>query len=684
MRTVPSLIFKEMILLKKEKSFCLADYRESGLLLSLPSSPHETLRFAADELKTHLALAGYRCSVEEERAAENGGLALRFAGSGNDMGEEEFELAAENGCMVIVGGSPRAVLYSAYRFLEEHAGIAWPTPEHRSVPMDKPATITGSRRFKPSFPRRGIVLESAETSEYALALIDWSAKNGLNDLFFTIELWERDAEQLRPELAKRQLRLTLGGHNLGRFFPTAELYPVHPEWFALAGEEGVRMTDQPCYSCEAGVKVMIGNIVSFVERELEKGVVLRTLSLWPNDNKRVCGCTACREAGFIATYIGFLDRLRQAFETNGIEVNIEHIAYNAQLEWRMLEDVPASSELDTLIACWGRNYRDSFEAPTLPRDVRFKAAVDRWAEACETFGTGWTAFEYYSDYWMLTSLFPPLFRTIGEDMAYFRRIGATGVMSLIVPYGKSVRIIREEIEGQAVNAADAGREMDSERAAMWPNLYVFARMSWGGEEMGTAIDRLCRHLYGSRAEICREKLERLSDALSGLTAYNTEFFKLRFTDTWLRTDGEAVFGWQPAADDGAVPRARIAECRRALAILEAPLAASGPSSAELGTTDSSNKHAAASNSSDDSATHKSSSIELSADAVELTSYYNFVSTKLRSILSQSLGQLCAIEQRWEEAATHWREALERESEIDGWDRENCTKWLQAAMSHARE
>ncbi len=143
--------------------------------------------------------------------------------------------------------------------------------------------------------------------------------------------------------------------------------------------------------------------------------------------------------------------------------------------------------------------------------------------------------------------------------------------------------------------------------------------------------------------------------MSGLTAYNTEFFKLRFTDTWLRTDGEAVFGWQPAADDGAVPRARIAECRRALAILEAPLAAAD-----------------------------TSAIEPSADTAEFTRYYNFASTKLRSILSQSLGQLCAIEQRWEEAATHWREALERESEIDGWDRENCTKWLQAAMSHARE
>jgi hypothetical protein len=666
----------------KEESYRLSDHLDSGLRILVPKSTHEVLLFAASELKTHLALAGYSCSMEE---GEDGGgaIVLRVldTADGNREEADGFRIFVENGGAVIVGGSPRAVLYGAYRFLEEHAGISWPTPAHRSVPVGEPAPVVGSRRYKPAFSRRGIVLESSETSEYAKALIDWSAKNGLNDLFFTIELWERFEEQLRPELARRQLKLTLGGHSLGRFFPAAELYPEHPEWFALAGEDGARMIDQPCYSCEAGVEVMVGNVVSFAERELEKGDALRTLSLWPNDNKHVCGCSACRGAGFMTAYIGFLDRLRKAFDAKGIKVNVEHIAYNAQLEWSMLEDVPTSSELDTLIACWGRNYRDSFEEPILPRDVRFKAAVDRWAEACGTFGTGLTAFEYYSDYWMLTALFPPLFRTIGEDMASFRRIGASGVMSLIVPYGKSVRIIREEISGQAVTAVDAGREMDSERAAMWPNLYVFARMAWEEEATETTIESLCRHLYGPYAEICRERLDRLSDALAGLTAYNTEFFKLRFTDTWLRTDGEEVFGWQPAKDDMAVPRARIAECRRALAILEAPFEAvvssyhepASPLSDELGRADLSNKPAAVS----------SSSIEFSADAVELTRYYDFVSIKLRSIYSQSSGQLCAIEQQWEEAAFHWREALERENLIDGWDRESCAEWLEAAMTHAR-
>ncbi|WP_181376703.1 hypothetical protein, partial [Paenibacillus agaridevorans] len=100
----------------------------------------------------------------------------------------------------------------------------------------------------------------------------------------------------------------------------------------------------------------------------------------------------------------------------------------------------------------------------------------------------------------------------------------------------------------------------------------------------------------------------------------------------------------------------------------------GPLSDELGT---------AALSSDDHAAVASSSIELSADAAELMRYYDFVSTKLRSIHSQSSGQLCAIERRWEEAASHWRVALERENLIDGWDRESCAEWLEAAMIHAR-
>jgi len=574
---------------RKEESFCLPDHLESGLRISIPESAHETLRFAADELKTHLASAGYSCLTEEteEGEAGDGKILLWVAGKadGGRDDEDGFEIFAENGGAVIAGGSPRAVLFGTYRFLEEHAGIAWPTPAFRSAPLAEPAPIVGSRRYRPSFPRRGIVLESSETFQYALALIDWSAKNGLNDLFFTVELWERDGERLRPELSKRQLKLTLGGHNLERFFPAEELYSKHPEWFALAREGGGRRNDQPCYSCLEGVEVIIGNVVRFVEEELGKGAVLETLSLWPNDNKHVCGCAACQDAGFISAYIGFLERLRRSLAARGVPVNVEHIAYNAQLEWSMLEEVPTASALDTLIACWGRDYRDSVEAPVRPRDVRFKEAVGKWGEACGRFGTGLTVFEYYSDYWMLTSLFPPLFRTIGEDMAHYRRIGAKGVMSLIVPYGKAVRIIREEISGQPVTEADAKREMDSENAAMWPNLFVFARLAWEGEEAGPTVDRLCRLLYGRHADECRDMFKRLSSALAGLTAYNTDFFKLRFTDAWLRMNGEEIVGWEPSEEDGSVPRARADECRRALEVLGAgtrrpPLVEGGSSTDE--------------------------------------------------------------------------------------------------------
>jgi len=187
----------------------------------------------------------------------------------------------KNGGAVIAGGSPRAVLFGTYRFLEEHAGIAWPTPAFRSAPLAEPAPIVGSRRYRPSFPRRGIVLESSETFQYALALIDWSAKNGLNDLFFTVELWERDGERLRPELSKRQLKLTLGGHNLERFFPAEELYSKHPEWFALAREGGGRRNDQPCYSCLEGVEVIVGNVAVSWKRSWVKGPFWRRCPCGP-------------------------------------------------------------------------------------------------------------------------------------------------------------------------------------------------------------------------------------------------------------------------------------------------------------------------------------------------------------------------------------------------------------------
>ncbi|QJD85177.1 DUF4838 domain-containing protein [Cohnella herbarum] len=648
--------------------FNLTETIESGLRICIPASAHETLRFAADELKTNLSLVGRAdCSITEgEMEAGGNSIVLRLTHpQGNDGDSEnldEFEIRAEYGNAVIAGASPRAVLFGTYRFLEEHAGISWPTPAYRHIPATPVnVPIIGRTTRKATFARRGLVLESSETTEYAMNLIDWSAKNGLNDLFFTFDLWERYQDELRPELAKRQLMLTLGGHNLGMFFPSGEHFAEHPEWFALPVEGGRRIADQPCYSNEAGVAVMVDNVVRYVEREIRRGTVLATLSLWPNDNKHVCNCPACREAGFISTYIGFLSRLRRSFASKGISVNVEHIAYNAQLEWSMLEEVPASSELDTLIACWGRDYKDSIASPNRPRDVRFKEITEKWANACGGFGTNLTVFEYYSDYWMLTSVFPPLLRTIAEDMAYYRSVGANGVMSLILPYSKAVRIIREDIGGQPIIEAIDGREMNSEDVAMWLNLYVFSRLTWQGEDDADRVTyRFCNLFYGERASLCKGMLDRLSIALAGLSAYNTEFFKLRFIDTWLRMKDEEIVNWNPSNDNGSVPRARIAECRRALEVLDngfanVPLAGGGKEPDEQ-----------------------------LRNVTHLLSYYEFIVVKLKSILSQSLGQLDYIENRREDAVSHWQEALRSEDEINGWDREICREWLERAMSHDRE
>ncbi|WP_256759082.1 DUF4838 domain-containing protein [Cohnella sp. WQ 127256] len=651
-------------------SFNLMETIESALRICIPASAHEAFRFAANELKTTLSLVGHADCFITEGEAEAGGnsIVLRLSHpQGNDGDSEdldEFEIRAENGNAVIVATSPRAVLFGAYRFLEEHAGISWPTPAYRHIPATPVSVpIIGRTTRKATFARRGLVLESSETTEYAMGMIDWSAKNGLNDLFFTFDLWERYQGELRPELAKRQLRLTLGGHNLGMFFPSGEHYTEHPEWFALQGEGERRIADQPCYSHEAGVGVMVDNVVRYVEREIRRGTVLATLSLWPNDNKHVCNCPACREAGFMSTYIGFLSRLRRSFASKGISVNVEHIAYNAQLEWSMLEEVPECSELDTLIACWGRDYKDSIASPNRPRDARFKKVTEKWADACGRFGTNLTVFEYYSDYWMLTSLFPPLLQTIAEDMAYYRSVGAKGVMSLILPYSKAVRIIREDIGSQPITEAIDGREMNSENVAMWLNLYVFSRMTWeGGEDADSITDRFCKLFYGKHASLCRGMLDRLSIALAGLSAYNTEFFKLRFMDTWLRMDSEEIENWDPSSDDGSVPRERAAECKRALEILD-----NGYGFANVPLTGG-----------------ETEPDEQRNNAALLLSYYEFIVAKLKSILAQSLGQLSYMDNKRDEAASHWQEALRLENEINGWDREICREWLERAVSHDRE
>ena len=350
----------------------------------------------------------------------------------------------------IIANEPRAILYGVYQYCQKKLGYRW--VDLKEETFTKPTnTMRNSWTHEPPFARRGNVLETIYDPPYISSLIDWGTKNGLNEFFFTFFLWEDVKDHIKEELVKRDLHVTLGGHCLNYL-----LKKVQQQSEVAAQEANKRLK---FFAENIGLQEKV--IDQIIDICLEDQVVSR-ISLWPED----VGIDERQASDFLPTYIAFTERLKKKMNRYRPDVEIEHIAYNAGLSWSMLErNTPASAKVDTLYAYWGRDYARSIDTPYHERS--FKALLD-WRRETDAVGTDLTVLEYYSDHFMLTELFPPLWTRINEDLSDYKQLAVNGVLNLIVP----------PLSKKILNTF--------EEAYPWKqiqhlNNYMFARLAWGDD-----------------------------------------------------------------------------------------------------------------------------------------------------------------------------------------------------------
>lgn len=620
------------------------------------------LQFAASELKKYIKLAyGTELRiVVAERGRHKGAVGLCIcSGEAGSEKNDEFSITVEEENLLISGSNKRSLLYGVYKFLEQYVGYKWANPEYENIPAEGPGLINiCSKNYKPDFPKRGLVLENSESLEYVIRIIDWMTKNNYNSIFFTFHLWESHKQVLREEIEKRGLMLTLGGHNIDMFLPAGRYFSGNPEWFSLYN--GERMDTQPCFSSEAGTATIIGNILDYCKSE----AVVDTICIWPNDNLYTCKCDQCSESGFINTYIKFLDKLKNQVKKAGMKISIQHIAYNAQLEWDMLDTIPENNDLDTLLACWGRDYTYDLEHPSNEYDIRFKKAVEDWSSACnKSFGTRLSMFEYYGDYWMLTALFPPLIKTILKDAEFLKKAGVYEITCLIVPFYLPEKIIHEELLHEELPVNSAEFEFNSEPTVLWLNLYTLSRKMWDcSASYSDIMKSYCSACFGAEKDKALKLIEILEESLSSISSFNTKFFSLNFKSVWLRDSwletkavskkaSSEISKWSPEKDNVRVPEERIKACLNILKIMK-------PHMEEALKLD---------------ATSKDSSI---VNYNNLKAYFIYIYKKVKSIYHQSCAQSSIINADHYRATQELIAAIELETEIKGWDRDVCEEWLE--------
>ena len=112
------------------------------------------------------------------------------------LGDEGICVNGDGRVLALVGKGPRGGLYAVYEFLEEFVGCRWPEPGREFVPQLSSLNLKIDHIHKPTFDFRGVALHGPCRDRIYNEIIDWLAKNRLNSLQFSCEVYD----QVRPKI----------------------------------------------------------------------------------------------------------------------------------------------------------------------------------------------------------------------------------------------------------------------------------------------------------------------------------------------------------------------------------------------------------------------------------------------------------------------------------------------------
>ena len=378
--------------------------------------------------------------------------------------QDGFSYHANDQTLFVKAHNKRSVLYALYEYYRE---------------PKKQSEMKIAR-----FQRRGNVYEVINDIDYLKKQIQWGTEYYHNEIFFTFFLWDEVKEDLKEELQKRDYEITLGGHSLK---------------YLLANQIDIQAMTNQNISIFKDQKLQ-NIIISKVIETCQDCNQITRISLWPEDLSINQG----DGDQFMYHYLQFLETLQKALDKEKLNVEVEHIVYNAGLSWEMLEKpkgLKSNHHLNTLYAYWGRNYSQSIQTKTNPNQERANKALDDWVHLSKSV----TVLEYYSDVFMQSELYPHMPQRIESDLKEYELKKVSGILNLHVPYftGKHFELFKDKFSYQAIHHI---------------NNLVYSQLAFN-KTYSLPYDK----------EDC-ETLEIYGQTLSYLSRYNQFLFPFRLTD----------------------------------------------------------------------------------------------------------------------------------------------------------
>ena len=293
-----------------------------GIAVIPPRNPAPTVKTAAEELSTHLAMLG----------REQESLRIRLEPD-DAMDREAWRITRRGNDVVISGGLPRGILYGVYEFLERFAGIFWLDPWTTSVPENGRVVIPEGTQLEgaPGFRWRGIYITLAADP----AKLKFFVRNREN-IFFDFKL----AEDFSRSYG---IQKVLGSPNpFNTLFYYMKSWDLQKDADAFSMDKDGRRVKardvfgpgQVCFTSPKAREKFIGQLEQYILADRRKygadAPVVYNISI--NDTKDKCLCPACvKRAGVYGSDSGvmleFVNAVARSVEKKYPEILIQTSCY---------------------------------------------------------------------------------------------------------------------------------------------------------------------------------------------------------------------------------------------------------------------------------------------------------------------------------------------------------------------
>jgi len=332
-------------------------------------------KYAASELRKYLAAVGI---WEGDGASFD--LALDIS-----LPRDSYVITpAEDGSgkISIRGGNGRGVIYGAYAFLEQYAGVRFFMPGVETLGSGD-IVVDGPRSLTPVFEMRQSDWQCGNGD------VDWCVKNGVN---------QRDIPKQKG-----------GNIKYGGFVHT------------IAGLTGTPADRQPCFSDPEILEKTIASVRAMLERDPSITIV----SVSQNDNQKFCTCATCREidreeGSHMGSLLRFVNAVAEDIEDDYPDVIIDTLAYQHTRQAPKITK-PRDNvciRLCSIECCFSHTLDD----PSCPENRKFAEDIVEWNKICDRI----YVWDYVTDFCFYVQTFPN-FGVLRQNMRFFAEHGVKGM-----------------------------------------------------------------------------------------------------------------------------------------------------------------------------------------------------------------------------------------------------------------